>query len=642
MAGRLVIPQYMPAEDGNGDPIPGAKMFVYVNLSATPALTFTTSALSVANPNPLIANSSGVFPPIWMADGSIASVSVTTNAGAPLVAYDDVTVTLGANTAAVILAESAAISAAISADEAEAAAALAEGYVKSTVIAARHSPIYVGANKTLIDANGDRFIVKGATMFDYLFSSFEPRTDWSYRKIYQPVGKGPGTGISEPTYYGATAYVSEANVKAQIARFKAMGGNLIRVSVEPACALASVYYVDPSNGLTYPPDLVMLDKIVEATAAQGIVCYLTMNNEQQYSANGVAAPDMISFLQTLIARYAAYDHVWLCPANEMNSTPIQASNGTFTNPNPNVSNATTWITKAAGYVAAIRAAGFTGPIGLNPTEYGYNLALVAAGILANATLANDPNLIIDIHQYSTGADDFYLATGTAGLANTLVRWANYAGQFCLMVGEAGINNNLAGGANLDPNLNGASADPALWAKLQIWVKQFLEYASHFSEERLSGLTGHMWQGYIPSLAIYDNNVMMKSDGVLTTWGGIFRDYYLAPAQGYLLWTPTFTPASGSFTSLTPAGRYYQFGKTVYVYAEANIVNNGTASGAVTLIPPIPSKHRTSIPGGDIVSGYGLQWLINPTAPFYVVKRSDGSDPQATGRVLELNGTYEAA
>lgn len=123
MAGRLVIPQYMPARDINGDALPGAKLFVYVNGTTTLAITYTTSALNVPNSNPIIANSSGTFPPIWAADASVFSVALTDDEGAPYWRpYDGVEVTMNANTAAVVLAESAADSAQAFAEEAEASA----------------------------------------------------------------------------------------------------------------------------------------------------------------------------------------------------------------------------------------------------------------------------------------------------------------------------------------------------------------------------------------------------------------------------------------------------------------------------------------------------------------------------------------
>lgn len=110
MAGRLVIPQYMPARDQNGQPLPGAKLFVYVNETTSLATTYTTNALTVANTNPVIANGSGVFPPIWAGNSEVFSVSVTDADGVPYVSYDSVDMSNTESSAAATLAENAAIS----------------------------------------------------------------------------------------------------------------------------------------------------------------------------------------------------------------------------------------------------------------------------------------------------------------------------------------------------------------------------------------------------------------------------------------------------------------------------------------------------------------------------------------------------
>lgn len=141
MAGRLVIPQYMPARDANGDAYAGAKLFVYLNNTTTLATVYADNNLSAPLANPVIANAGGYFPAIWAANNSTFSVNVTDNNGVPVVGYDGVTVTMNADTAAAILAQSAADSAQQYATQtqmlvgdAEDAADLAEGYKDQTYI----------------------------------------------------------------------------------------------------------------------------------------------------------------------------------------------------------------------------------------------------------------------------------------------------------------------------------------------------------------------------------------------------------------------------------------------------------------------------------------------------------------------------
>lgn len=65
MANRLIFPAEQRF-DANGDPYAGAKLYFYKNGTSTPKDTFTTSALTVAHSNPVIANADGTFPEIWL------------------------------------------------------------------------------------------------------------------------------------------------------------------------------------------------------------------------------------------------------------------------------------------------------------------------------------------------------------------------------------------------------------------------------------------------------------------------------------------------------------------------------------------------------------------------------------------------
>ena len=51
----------LQAIDQNGDPVPGAKLYVYASGTTTPVSVFSDAALSVALPNPIIANARGYF-----------------------------------------------------------------------------------------------------------------------------------------------------------------------------------------------------------------------------------------------------------------------------------------------------------------------------------------------------------------------------------------------------------------------------------------------------------------------------------------------------------------------------------------------------------------------------------------------------
>lgn len=68
MAIALMLPKFI-AYDTNGDPLAGGKVYVYVAGTTTPVTTYTDSTGSVANPHPVVLDSSGRAD-IWLLDGS--------------------------------------------------------------------------------------------------------------------------------------------------------------------------------------------------------------------------------------------------------------------------------------------------------------------------------------------------------------------------------------------------------------------------------------------------------------------------------------------------------------------------------------------------------------------------------------------
>lgn len=65
MASFLVPPVWQPL-DGNGKPYPGAKLFVYEAGTTTDLTVYSDNGLTTAHPQPVPADSNGVFPQIYM------------------------------------------------------------------------------------------------------------------------------------------------------------------------------------------------------------------------------------------------------------------------------------------------------------------------------------------------------------------------------------------------------------------------------------------------------------------------------------------------------------------------------------------------------------------------------------------------
>lgn len=61
MSGTVMPSPYQTVFDDNGDPVSGALVWTYIAGLSTPQATYTTSALNVANTNPIQADSAGRF-----------------------------------------------------------------------------------------------------------------------------------------------------------------------------------------------------------------------------------------------------------------------------------------------------------------------------------------------------------------------------------------------------------------------------------------------------------------------------------------------------------------------------------------------------------------------------------------------------
>lgn len=75
-SGRLVFSNWMPALDADGVPIPNAQMFFYVNRTTTLATVYADEALTTPLANPVLADSSGQFVPVWADQDLLFSAAI--------------------------------------------------------------------------------------------------------------------------------------------------------------------------------------------------------------------------------------------------------------------------------------------------------------------------------------------------------------------------------------------------------------------------------------------------------------------------------------------------------------------------------------------------------------------------------------
>lgn len=81
MTGSLLPEIFLRAIDANGLAINGAKLYAYLTTTTTPTNTYTSSTLGVANANPVVADSGGLFGPIFLDPAVTYRFQLKTNAG---------------------------------------------------------------------------------------------------------------------------------------------------------------------------------------------------------------------------------------------------------------------------------------------------------------------------------------------------------------------------------------------------------------------------------------------------------------------------------------------------------------------------------------------------------------------------------
>jgi hypothetical protein len=74
--------------DANVNPLSGALLYAYLTGTTTPTPTYTTSALSVAHPNPIVADGNGLLPPVFLDPSVTYRFKAKTAAGADIAGMD--------------------------------------------------------------------------------------------------------------------------------------------------------------------------------------------------------------------------------------------------------------------------------------------------------------------------------------------------------------------------------------------------------------------------------------------------------------------------------------------------------------------------------------------------------------------------
>lgn len=238
------------------------------------------------------------------------------------------------------------------------------------------STAYTVVANRIVDAYGNRFIVKGADA------------------IYGRFAGGDVNGFGLRNYQ---------NAQRDLDSLKSQGVNTIRISVS---------YDDYANGpLGASEYLAELDQAVGWVTQRGMVVELSQG-ESGFSSSVVA------FVAMLAGRYQNNPLVWIKPDNEPSCSVVTT----------NCSNWSYWQSTEQQFVQAIRGAGNAQPIVINCVSWSWDCSQIA-----NYPLG-DSNLIYGAHRYGNGATAF--DTGQAAQCDAL--WANLSSTYAMIVDEVGL------------------------------------------------------------------------------------------------------------------------------------------------------------------------------------------------------------
>lgn len=130
----------------------------------------------------------------------------------------------------------------------------------------------------------------------------------------------------------------------------------------------------------------------------------------------------------------------------------------------------------------------------------------------------------------------------------------------------------------------------------------------------------------------------------TTFNTHVRDNFKAIGDAWGSWSPTITAETGTFTTVSGAGRYIAVGKLIIWSATITITTVGTASGGVRMTLPVNAQAaNTQLGTGreNTATGAALE-VFAVTASSANIARYDNASAIGAGRTLILGGTYEAA
>jgi hypothetical protein len=160
----------------------------------------------------------------------------------------------------------------------------------------------------------------------------------------------------------------------------------------------------------------------------------------------------------------------------------------------------------------------------------------------------------------------------------------------------------------------------------------------------SGTTSKISFSTVPIVAI----VALKEDIISIEEANSFTSAQQAQARAniagaWTAFTPTVTPGSGAFTTVSASGGYFVFGKIVFFNVTITITTAGTAAGPMSIPLPTGTANRASVAFASETASVGFLGYGRIAAggtTIAVINKYDNNTYIASGNVVTISGFYE--
>lgn len=141
------------------------------------------------------------------------------------------------------------------------------------------------------------------------------------------------------------------------------------------------------------------------------------------------------------------------------------------------------------------------------------------------------------------------------------------------------------------------------------------------------------------------NALRLQPGVhVQKWSALLDALAGNTSGAWTAYTPTVAAGSGTLTTATATGRWFQLGEIVHFNARITITTNGTGGTYITATLPTDARATTqAINGYHETFGEVMTAVILSSATSAArLTNSAGEYPGADGAIFVISGTYEAA